>query len=269
MNFSVKRTFLTIFSLFLFIFAMINHGTAHAYYGLYGNTYSAMYGLGSSLYGGGLSTYTASPSILGTARYYGLGGAYAGLSSLYGLAGPYGAGLYGAGPYGAGLYGAGLYGAGLYGAGLYGSIYGGMYGLGGLYGTMYGSSGFYGGLGGTRYGLAEQAGSWQGLWSTVTSSGDMTLSIVEGPTDPTLLSGVVQLIGNTFLRLPIDVTGELINNQVILTGTCPGLGNWPTTINLKGTLISATEMAGNYTLTKSVSVIESGTFDLTLTTPVL
>ncbi len=153
-----------------------------------------------------------------------------------------------------GMYGGG----GPFGGGLYGSMYTGLSGLGGI-------------LGGLRSvnGLAEQAGAWIGLWSSGISSRSMTLNIVEDPVNPIVLAGVVQLIGNTLLTNPVDVTGEFIDNQVILTGICSGLGNWPTRIDIVGTLISPTELAGNYTLTKQLAVIQTGTFELTLTTPVL
>ncbi|MEW6381644.1 MAG: hypothetical protein AB1611_18860, partial [bacterium] len=163
-----------------------------------------------------------------------------------------------------GLYGGGLYGySGLMG-GLYGLYGGGLYGLGGLYG-----GGLYG-LGGLRYGLAEQAGTWEGLWWVVYASANpMTLTIVQDPLIPTTLTGTVLLANNGIIPTLIDVTGQLLNNQVILTGTGLSVTATTVTVQIVGTLSSPTDMAGNYTITQSKTVLETGAFQLTLTVPVV
>ena len=205
--------------------------------------------------------------IPGVHAYYGYG--YGGLSGLGG--GLYGySNLYGSG----GLYG-GLYGLGGLG-GLYG--YGGLSGLGGgLYGysSLYGGGGLYGGLyglgGGLRYGLAEQAGTWEGLWwLDFISPGPMTLVLVQDPLITTSLTGTVQLLNNAVIPTIVDVTGELLNNQIILTGTGLDVTGVAVDVQIVGTLSSPTEMDGNYTIIKlPKTVVENGAFQLTLTTPVL
>ena len=174
-----------------------------------------------------------------------------------------------------GLYGSSLYG-GMYGSSLYGGLMGGMYGssmYGGLYGSsmygglggLYGSS-LYGGLG--RYGLAEQAGTWSGIWTSGLVSGPMTLNLV---TDPILgtLSGYVQLLGNAYLGTLVSVTGTVLNNQIIISGSGLGLGSTNYTIDVVGTLTSTTTMTGTYTLINSSSIKQTGSFNLTLLTPVV
>ena len=248
MSLSTQKKSLVISFFFLLTFMMTLQGTARAYYSYgYGSSLGGLYG-GSSMYGG----------LYGGSMYGGLYG-----SSMYG--GLYGSSMYG-GLYSGSMYG-GLYGSSMYG-GLYGSsLYGGLYGssLGGL-GGLYGSS-----LGGLNYGLAEQAGTWEGTWTNGIVSGDITINLITDVTTPTLLSGYVQLIGNLTLPTLVAVTGELINNQVILNGTGTGINGQPINLQIVGIILSPTEGTGNYTLTKasSFSVLEIGSFDVTLTPPVL
>jgi len=153
---------------------------------------------------------------------------------------------------------------GLYGSSMYGGMMGGMYG--GLYGSsMYGSS-LYGGLG--RYGFAEQAGTWSGLWSSGLVSGPMSLNLVA---DPVLggLSGYAQLLGNPTLGSLVTVTGTSLNNQIIISGSGIGLGGMTFTLDIVGTLTSTTTMTGTYTLINSSSLVETGSFTLSLLDPVI
>ena len=152
--------------------------------------------------------------------------------------------------------------------GMYGGLMGGMYGgLSGLYG---GGLGGLGGLSSLRYALAEQVGTWEGLWTTGIASGPLTINIVEDPVIAGVLTGFVQLVGNAVLPTLVDVTGQIVNNQIILAGSGTGLGSQPITIDLVGTLLSPTEIKGNYTLTQSsFSVKETEAFQAALTAPVL
>ena len=98
----------------------------------------------------------------------------------------------------------------------------------------------------------------------------MTINIVEDPVIAGILTGFVQLIGNTVLPTLVNVTGEIVNNQIFLSGSGTGTGSQPITIDMVGTLLSPTEIEGNYTLTQSsFSVKETGAFQVSLTTPVL
>ena len=163
--------------------------------------------------------------------------------------------------------GGGLYGySSLYGGGLYG----GLYGLSGFGGLGLGSN-FYGLGGGLRYGLAEQAGTWEGLWwLNFASPGPMTLVLVQDPLIPTSITGTVQLLNNAVIPTIVDVTGELLNNQIILAGTGLDVTGVAVDVQIVGTLNSPTEMDGNYTIIKlPKTVVENGAFQLTLTTPVL
>ncbi|MEW5803545.1 MAG: hypothetical protein AB1847_15740 [bacterium] len=283
MNYSSKGKLLIISSILLFVLAVIPQGNVQAYYS---------YGYGSSLYGGlyGSSLYGGLyGGLYGSSLY---GGLYGGLygSSLYGglYGGLYGSSLYG-GLYG-GLYGSSLYGGlygGLYGSSLYGGLYGGLYGsslYGGLYGGLYGSSlygGLYGGLygsslyGGLRYGLAEQAGTWTGTWSTTTTksvvyaTGPITLNLVLDPVLPTAVSGYVQLVGNPVLGVIVDVTGEILNNQIILSGAGLGIGSQTIQIDIVCSLTSPTDMTGTYTQINSTSIIGTGSFIASLAPAVI
>ncbi|MEW6378396.1 MAG: hypothetical protein AB1611_02180 [bacterium] len=233
-----------VLSVLLFALAGISANKADAYYGL-GSMYGGYGGLYGGLYGGMYGIYGGLYGLYGGGLYGGLYGMYGGLYGLYG-------GLYG-------LYGmGGLY--GLYGGGLYG-----LYGVGGLYG-LYGG-GLYG-LGGLRYGLAEQTGTWEGLWSSGLVSGPMTLNLVSDPLFGTL-SGYVQLLGNPTLGSLVSITGSALNSQIILSGSGIGLGGMTFTIDIVGTLTTATTMDGTYTLTNSTSLVETGSFKLSLLTPVI
>ncbi|MGA1868210.1 MAG: hypothetical protein ACMUJM_06650 [bacterium] len=308
MKFTAQSTLFIILSFLLFFSALVSPSNAQYYgsyglYGSYGGLYGGYYGglYGSSLYGGYYGGYYGSSlygglygGLYGSSLYGGYygsslyGSSYGGLygSRLYGgyYGGLYGSSLYGGyygGYYGSGLYG-GLYGGsygGLYGSRLYGGYYGGLYGsslYGGYYGGYYGSGlygGLYGnlyGLSGLRYGLAEQTGLWQGIWSIGTASGSMTLNLVEDPAIPGVLTGYVQLIGNTTLPSLISLTGEILNDQIILTGDNGLNGGAFVVIDVSGILISPTDMEGEYILTSGTgTVIETGQFQVTLTTPVI
>jgi len=118
--------------------------------------------------------------------------------------------------------------------------------------------------------LAEQAGTWEGLWSTGLTSGPLTINLVEDPILLGTVTGFVQLVGNFVLPTLVEVTGEVLNNQVILTGSGLGIGSQIITIDLVGTLLSPTEMEGNYTLIKpGPSIREVGAFQAILTTPAI
>ena len=253
--------------MFLFLFIIILHKSVQAYYGY---NYGGLYGSGyyDGTYGGLYGLYGSFNSGLYGGLYGGgLGGLYSG--GLYGLYG----GLYSGGLYGS-LYGnsyAGLFGGltGLYSG--YG-LYGGLLGVGGLYGLgLSGLGGIYG-LGGVRYGLAvaEQAGTWEGVWSAITSSGPIILNIVEDPITPTAFTGSVQLVNNTVLPNVIPLTGNLLNNQIILSGTGLDVSGTSVEIQVVGTFVSSTEISGNYTINKiPFSILESGGFEVTLSTTIL
>ena len=268
----------------LLTFALSN-GTAKAYYGgLYGmGLYGGMYGGYGGLYGG---------------LYGGMGGLYGGLYGGYG-------GLYG-GLYGGGMYG-GLYGGygGLYGGygGLYGGLYGGMYGLYGgmspfgiqnMYQTidtgtgltyqvpflqiapLLGVAGLYNSLfpnlfnPSTPTASGEQAGLWQGLWSNNVYSGPMTMNLVADPITQAL-SGTAQLLTNYNLGVVVPVVGTALNGQVLVSGTGIGIGSQTFKLDVSGLLTSTTTMGGTYTIINlgSSAVVETGTINLALSTPVI
>jgi len=289
-SFSRSRL-LIIASLFLFsLIAILPQKVAQAYYG--GGLY------GSSLYGGlyGIGNLSGSGSALGSVYYS--GGGFGGLGgSMYG--GLYGSSLYG-GLYGSmygGLYGSSMYG-GLYGSSLYGGMYGGLYGsslYGGLYGSsmyggLYGSSmyggmyggglglygGLYGGLGLSRYGLAEQVGSWAGTWNNITTkgavvvaSGPITINLVQDPVLPNTVAGYVQVVGNPFLGTIVDVTGQIINSQVILTGTGISAKGKSIVLDVVCTLTTPTDMFGDFTMTQSSTIVSTGSFTAALAPAVI
>ncbi|MGA1869327.1 MAG: hypothetical protein ACMUJM_12375 [bacterium] len=116
--------------------------------------------------------------------------------------------------------------------------------------------------------LVEQAGSWNGIWTNGLYSGPMTLNLVEDPIFGTLV-GYVQLLGNPYLGSLVDVTGEVVNNQIYLTGSGIGLGTMTFTIDITGTLLDPTTMTGQYTLINATSIVETGSFDLSLLPPII
>ncbi len=133
-----------------------------------------------------------------------------------------------------------------------------MYGLGGL----------------GRYGLAEQAGTWAGTWTGSTKTlayitGPISLNLVIDPVIPTVVSGYVQLVGNPNLGVLVDVTGNILNNQIILSGAGLGIGSQTIQLDLVCTLTSTTEMTGTYTQINSSSIIGTGSFTATLLPPVI
>jgi hypothetical protein len=223
-----------------------------------------------------------------------MGGLY-GLGRLYGLGGLYGLGMYG-GLYGmmGGLYGLGglggigaLSGLGGLGAltGLGGlGMLGGLYGMGGM-GTLLSSLMTSPSTATTTpaptatasallplvpFFIAEQAGTWLGTWSNGLLSGPMSLNLVED-----LLGGVLgtaQLLGNPTLSALVDVTGQVLNAQVIVSGTATGLGGMTFELQIIGILVTATHMTGTYNLINLSSggtITESGTIDLALIAPVI
>ena|GEM_PF-927156 len=242
-----------------------------------------------------------------TKAYY--GGLYGGLYGLYGMGlygglyGLYGMGLYGGlyGLYGMGLYG-GLYGGyGLYSGlyGLYGGLYGGImspFGLQNMYFTIDTGSGLtyqvpflqiapFLGIAGLYTSLfpylfnppaaaapvaAEQAGFWQGLWSNNIYSGPMTLNLVADPLTQAL-TGTAQLLTNYTLGVSVPVSGVALNGQVIVSGTGIGIGSQTFELDINGLLTSTTTMGGSYSLINlgSGAVVETGTINLVLTTPVV
>ncbi|MGA1826018.1 MAG: hypothetical protein ACMUIP_15290 [bacterium] len=117
--------------------------------------------------------------------------------------------------------------------------------------------------------IAEQSGTWDGFWSAGLYSGPMSLNLTE-IIDPLLgtstLVGYAQLLGNPILPTLIDnISGEVLNNQIYVTGSGLGAGSTNYTIEIVGTLTSATTMVGTYTLIgTSNSIKEVGSFDLSL-----
>lgn len=115
---------------------------------------------------------------------------------------------------------------------------------------------------------AEQVGTWEGLWTSGVVSGPMTLNLVEDPILGTL-TGFVQLLGNPTLGSLTDVTGEVLNNQIYVSGSGIGLGSMTFKIDIIGTLTSPETMTGTYSIINSTSVVETGAFDLSLLPPII
>jgi len=124
------------------------------------------------------------------------------------------------------------------------------------------------------FAIAEQTGSWTGIWSAGLYSGPMSLNLTE-IIDPLLgttsLAGYAQLLGNPILPVLIDnIAGEVLNNQIYVTGSGIGAGNTNYTIQIVGTLTTATTMTGTYTLIgTSNSIKEVGSFNLSLLPPII
>lgn len=278
-------------------------------YGLYGGMYGLGGGLGlMGLYSGWTGLYPGSGltslsgfggmgSLLGLYGMYGMGGLY----GMYGMGNLYGYGTMLSGLVNQALYGSsGLYGLG--GLGLYGGLYG-LSGLGGL--SSLGLLGGLFGLDGTQSTLssllapqttavspatiptvtaptifspvpvpvflAEQVGTWLGIWTTGLLSGQMTMNLIEDPLLGTLL-GTVQLLGNPTLSALVDVTGEALNAQVILSGSAIGLGGMTFGIEIVGILTAPNHMIGSYNLINLSSggtIVETGSIDLTLIAPII
>jgi hypothetical protein len=282
--------------LFIAILLLLLQSLSHAYYGMYGGLYglglSGLYGMG--LYGSlGLYGMSSLGGLYGLGRLYGLYG-LGGLSSLYGLGGL--GGLYGLGLMG--MYGSlGLYGmSGL--GGLYGlssiSTLGGLGGLG-LLGGLYGMGGMGALLSSLMtspstttttpaptaaasailpllpFFIAEQAGTWLGTWTNGLLGGQMTLNLIEDPLLSTVF-GTAQLLGNPTLSALVDVTGEALNSQVIVSGTAIGLGGMNFELQIIGILVAPDQMTGTYNLINLSSggtVTESGSFELKLVAPII
>ncbi|MGA1823377.1 MAG: hypothetical protein ACMUIP_01850 [bacterium] len=124
------------------------------------------------------------------------------------------------------------------------------------------------------FALAEQVGTWQGLWTTGLTSGPMYLNlgeVIDPLTGAVTLQGYTQLLGNPWLGTLIDnLDGTVLNNQIYVTGSGIGAGNTNYTIEIVGTLTSTTTMTGVYTLIGTAnSIKEVGSFDLDLLPPIL
>ncbi|MGA1869326.1 MAG: hypothetical protein ACMUJM_12370 [bacterium] len=115
--------------------------------------------------------------------------------------------------------------------------------------------------------LAEQVGSWDGTWTTGLVSGPMTLNLVADLFGG--LSGFVQLLGNPYLGSLVDVTGNAVNNQIYLSGSGVGLGTMTFTIDIVGTIVDPITMTGQYTLINATSIVETGSFELSLLPPII
>jgi len=162
----------------------------------------------------------------------------------------------------------------MYGSGL-GGLMGGLYGMNSMGGlgslgilSLLGNSGLFGSTATIAAVAAEQVGTWKGLWNSGAVSGPMTLNLIEDPILGTL-TGFVQLLGNPTLGSNVDVTGEVLNNQIFVSGSGLGLGGMTFKIDVIGTLTSLETMTGNYTLINSSSVVETGAFELSLIPPVI
>ena len=123
------------------------------------------------------------------------------------------------------------------------------------------------------FAIAEQVGSWTGIWSAGLYSGPMSLNLIE-VIDPLLgtvtLAGYAQLLGNPYLGALVDnISGEALNNQIYLSGSGLGAGSTTYQIEIVGTLTTATTMTGTYTLINSSSIREVGSFDLSLLPPII
>lgn len=106
--------------------------------------------------------------------------------------------------------------------------------------------------------------------NTPSSPGPMILTIVQDPLITTSLTGTVQLLNNAVLPGIVDISGELLNNQILLLGAGVDVTGAAVEIQIVGTLNSTNEMDGNYTITRlPKTIVEAGAFQLTLTTPVL
>jgi len=78
------------------------------------------------------------------------------------------------------------------------------------------------------------------------------------------------LINNPFLIGSVEVTGEIIGNLISVSGITVGATGGTMSVDLAGTLITPTQMEGNYTLTKNLTTLqETGTIEAILTIPVL
>ncbi len=166
---------------------------------------------------------------------------------------------------------------------MYGGLMGGLYG-GGMYGGMYGGGlmgGMYGGLMGGMYGLggaltsplffAQQVGTWTGTWTNFTTSGLLTLNLAEDPLTGALY-GYAQFLGNFYLDALLEVTGEILNNQIFVSGSGTGIGNQNFTAEIIGTLLTTSTMTGIYNMINNSSggnITEQGTFQLELIAPVI
>jgi hypothetical protein len=119
--------------------------------------------------------------------------------------------------------------------------------------------------------IAEQTGTWIGTWSNGLLGGQMTLNLVEDP----LLAAVVgtaQLLGNPTLDALVEVTGSVLNSQVIVSGTSIGVGGMTFELEIIGILVAPDIMTGSYNLINLSSggtITESGTFELGLVAPII
>ncbi len=118
---------------------------------------------------------------------------------------------------------------------------------------------------------AAQTGTWFGTWQStyiafivLWNNGPMTLNIVVDPLFGTVL-GTALLAGSRYTNIPFDVTGVKINNLISLEGI-PALGFG---ITITCVLTSPTTMTGFYTVTAAGDLRDEGTFNLTLSSPVI
>ncbi len=118
--------------------------------------------------------------------------------------------------------------------------------------------------------FANQIGTWLGIWTTGILSGQMTLNILEDPLLGTLF-GTAQLLGNPTLGAIVDVTGEVLNAQVILSGSALGLGGMTFRLDIIGILIAPNHMIGSYSIINlsGGTIVETGSIDLALVAPVI
>lgn len=264
------RWIVLLVSISMYLSLIFPHGVK-AYYGSYGGYYGGYYG---NPYG-----------------FYGLASMYGNNPlSLYGLSGL--GGLYGLGGLG-GFYGLGSMMSGLYGLSGFMNPFGlqNMYysldtgtglnfqvpflqiapilGVAGLYNAVFPQL-FQSAPTISAPVVAEQIGLWQGLWTNGIYNSPMTLNLAQDPLTLGLI-GTAQLLNNYILGIIVNVTGTSANGQVIVSGTGLGIGSQIFELQLVGTLITTTNMQGTYTLinTSNATVVQSGTFNLTLTTPVI
>ena len=99
----------------------------------------------------------------------------------------------------------------------------------------------------------------------------MTLNLIDDPLLATV-AGTAQLLGNPTLDALVEVVGEALNSQVIVSGTSIGVGGMTFELQIIGILITPDQMTGTYNLINLSSggtITESGTFDLSLIAPII
>jgi len=289
-----KKIYIVMF--FVIVFLLVLVCSSDAYFG-----FSGLGLFGSSFYGGLFWPY-------GFGGLYGMSGLYGGINSLYGLNGLYGLGgmygLYGLSyPY----YQGGMMG-GLGSLLGFSSMCPGFCGLGGPLASI-GLLSNLGIMGGSPTGInqktapiaAEQAGTWSGTWTSLITlkGGIMQMSLIEDVLTGTL-SGQVNLLLNTVTNsIPADVVGYISTlgpgslgitgtggaistfilsggNQSFFSSTLllflPSLPSVITvyTIDLVCVMTSPVTIIGTYEVADIYKLkVDSGEFNLTLTSPVI